>query len=366
MKTAVVVAGGTGGHLYPGIATARAIVSEGTWEAVFIVRKGDMGKALLQREGFKVFEIPGQGWPRKFSRQMLKFPWVQLTGFKEAWSVLGQLKPQVIIGMGGYLSFPVILAARLRRIPALVHEQNVHPGLSNRFLAPWVQSIAVSFDESRRAFPAQKVWLSGLPVRPEIGKVSSGAGRQRFKLDPEKFTVLVFGGSLGARHLNESVADTWPLLSEWADRLQVLHVTGERDYSQISQRYAHPAVKSVVLPYCHDMPAALGAADFVICRAGASTVAELVVSRKPALLVPFPFASENHQFYNAEVMVQQGAADMLLDNMVSPERLAERLSLYLQNPERLSLMKQKLEALAVQSGHEQAAQRLAEKMTILP
>jgi UDP-N-acetylglucosamine--N-acetylmuramyl-(pentapeptide) pyrophosphoryl-undecaprenol N-acetylglucosamine transferase len=360
----VFVAGGTGGHLYPGIAIARALPS--SWKALFIVRKGDRGKELLQREGFLVTELPGQGWPRRLSIRMASFPFVVAAGFIKAWIVLGNVKPHVIVGMGGYLSFPVLLAGRLRRIPTMIHEQNVFPGLSNRMLGRWVRSVAVSFEASRKEFPAPKVWVSGLPVRPEIGSIPAADGRRRFKLAEDKLTFLIFGGSQGAHGLNETVAGAWALLSDRSGEFQVLHLTGERAFTEINERYSSLAVRAVVIPYCHDMAAALAAADLVICRAGASTIAELLVAQKPALLVPFPFASENHQFYNAEIMVKAGAAELIPDSDFTPANLAGRLRLYFNHPERLPQMRMRLAALAGGRLHTTAARKLADYITGMP
>ena len=360
----VIVAGGTGGHLYPGIAAARALVKLGTgWEAVFIVRKGDLGKALLEREGFRVFELSGQGWPRRVSLKMFTFPYKVIAGLCEAWVVLGRLKPQGVMGMGGYLSFPVLISACLRRIPTLIHEQNVFPGLANRLMGRWVRSIAVSFPESKVNFPTGKAWLSGLPVRPEIGRLSQEEGWEHFKLARDRLTVLVFGGSQGARRINEAVAGAWPLLSERTRGLQVLHVTGERDYSEMKERYRTLSVQAAVMPYCHEMAAALAAADWVICRAGASTVAELLMAQKPALLVPFPFASENHQFYNANVLVSQGAAEQIKDEELTPATIAESLRRMMRDPGHLRQMRDQLAALAKEAPHGEAARRLADYIT---
>lgn len=365
----LMVASGTGGHLYPGIATARALVKGRTsagnpvWEVVFVVRRGDMGKDLLLREGFRVIEISGQGWPRHLSLKTVSFPFVLISGFMQAWSLLGRLKPDAVIGMGGYLSFPVLLAARLRRISTMIHEQNVYPGMSNRALGRWVKSVAVSFEESKQAFPSQKVWLSGLPVRPEIGQVHTAEGRRRFKLAENKLTFLIFGGSQGAHRINEAVIGAWPMLSDRSDAFQVLHVTGPRDYGALSERYRSLPVQSVVIPYCHDMAAAYAAADFVICRAGASTIVELIVARKPALLVPFPFASENHQFYNAEILVKRGVAELIPDTEFTSAQVVDRLRLYFRYPERIPQMRERLALLAEEGSHGTAAQRLADYIT---
>lgn len=366
-KTIVIIAGGTGGHLYPGIATARALVSQSAdWNPVFVVRKGDLGKGLLERERFTVVELPGQGFPRKFSPKLFTFPFKVSMGFLKAWQLLKELRPTAVMGMGGYLSFPVLLAARLQGFSTLIHEQNVLPGLSNRVTGRWVKSIALSFAESKRYFTAQKAWVSGLPIRPEIGSLTQTAGRARLGLNPDLMTFLVFGGSQGAHRLNEAVAGACRLMITQGKNFQILHITGERDFPVMQTVYQSIRVSSNVMAYCHDMAAALAAADFVLCRSGASTIAELVVAQKPALLVPFPFASENHQFFNAQVLVEKQAAVLLSDAELNAERLAELFQRCLKNPEFLKDQSARLSELCSQTPHREAAKRLAEYLSHMP
>jgi UDP-N-acetylglucosamine--N-acetylmuramyl-(pentapeptide) pyrophosphoryl-undecaprenol N-acetylglucosamine transferase len=340
----LIVAGGTGGHLYPGIAVARSVVREGSargWRVAFVVRRGDIGKELLRREGFDVLELSGQGWPRRFSLRMFTFAFHLGAGFSQAWALLRERRPKAVLGMGGYLSFPVLLAAHLQRIPTMIHEQNVIPGLSNRQLARWANSVAVSFPESLKVFGVQKAWVSGLPIRPEIGQVEQADGRRRLGLQPDKVTFLIFGGSLGAERINRSALEAWSLLSDLRDRFQIVHITGEKLYEPIQRGYQSLPVRSTVMPYCHEMSAALAASDLVVCRAGASTVAELVAVKRPAVLVPYPFASENHQFYNAEALVERGCAIRILDNELRPQQLAEICRNIIEQPAHLADWKSK-------------------------
>lgn len=372
-RLALIVAAGTGGHLYPGIAMARSILKQGQqmandpgWDVIFAVRQGDMGKMLLEREGFQVVEFSGQGWPRRISLKTFAFPFKVVAGFCQAWSFLDKRNPRIVAGMGGYLSFGVLVAARLKGIPTLIHEQNVLPGLTNRILGRFVKSVAVSFPESEKYFSNKGVWVSGLPVRAEIGRVSRAEGRKHFGLTEHRTTLLVFGGSLGASRLNQVASQSWPLLNDLSDQFQVLHIAGERDYACIEAGYKTLPVKAAVLPYCHDMAAAYGAADLVICRAGASTVAELLVAQRPAILVPYPYASEDHQIYNAEVLVQRALAQVILEKDLTPEVLAKRLRPYLEQVERLEELKQRYAMLALDSTHILAAEHLADYITAIP
>ncbi len=360
MKTILIVAAGTGGHLYPGIAVARAVrTREGDARVVFAVRQGDMGKALLEREGFEVAELPGQGMPRSLSPKLLTFPFKVAGGFGRAWNLLKDLKPHRVVGMGGYLSFPVLTAARLQGIPTLIHEQNVFPGLTNRSLAKLVRSVAVSFPAAAENFPKTKTWVSGLPIRPEIGQGNAKEARKRFDLDENRLTFLVFGGSQGAQYLNETVIKAWENLVDLSSQFQVFHVTGEANYKSICISYEGRSVAVKVVPYCHQMADAYAAADFVICRAGASTIAELVVARRPALLVPYPYATDNHQLYNAEVLLKAAASEVMLENELDPAKLAKRLRRYIEHPEAIGDLHRRLEALSAEAPHAAAADTLA-------
>jgi UDP-N-acetylglucosamine--N-acetylmuramyl-(pentapeptide) pyrophosphoryl-undecaprenol N-acetylglucosamine transferase len=184
--------------------------------------------------------------------------------------------------------------------------------------------VAISFEQSKKYFPAHKCWVSGLPVRAEIGQAVPDEARARLGLDPKRFTFLVFGGSLGARQLNQTLLEVWPRLPE-PDRWQVYHVTGTKEFDHVRGAYQRLTVRSQVVPYCHAMADAYGAADFVVCRAGASTVAELLAAGRRALLVPYPFASDNHQLYNAELLAKRGQGEVLEEASMTPVRLQAAL-----------------------------------------
>ncbi len=330
-KRVFIVAGGTGGHLYPGIALAREL-RQASCPVTFIVRRGDLGKAALEREGFPIQELTGQGFPRRFSWQGFLFPFKLAAGFWQAFFLLLRKRPEIVVGMGGYLSFPVLLAARICAVKTLIHEQNVIPGVANRLLGFFVDSIAVSFSESRSHFFGDKTWVSGLPVRADIGTVDREEARRRLGLDEKTKTFLVFGGSQGAHRLNAVLPESFHLVAETNPAFQVLHVTGDKDHAGVQEVYRRLPIRSVVLPYCHEMPEAYGAADLVICRSGASTVAELLLACRPAILIPFPFATAAHQLHNAELLERQGHSKIWLEKDLDAKRLAERLLRFLREP----------------------------------
>jgi UDP-N-acetylglucosamine--N-acetylmuramyl-(pentapeptide) pyrophosphoryl-undecaprenol N-acetylglucosamine transferase len=291
-------------------------------EVRFVVRTGDLGRGVLARENFEMLELPGQGLPRTLSPRLLTFPFKLAAGLGKAFQLLRKLRPQAVLGMGGYLSFPVLAAARLLGIPTMIHEQNVIPGLTNRLLGRLVSSVALSFPEGKAHFSTPNSWIAGLPVREEMVSHVTAESRSGLGLDPTLRTLFVFGGSQGAQRLNEIVLETWRLLLEQGVKFQVLHVTGEKTFAAIKARYDELPVKAQVLSYCHSMAEAYAAADLVICRSGASTIAELIAVNRLAILVPFPHASDNHQFFNAKVLETAGAARIIEEKALTRESLA--------------------------------------------
>jgi len=360
---ALIVAAGTGGHLYPGIAVARAIRKKPDWDVLFVVRDGDMGKTLLEREGWRVESIAGQGMPRGISWKWLTFPFRLMGGVFQSLRLLRRVRPTVVIGMGGYLSFSAIGMARLLGIRTLIHEQNVLPGLTNRIVARWADSIAVSFPESESYFPSKKVWVSGLPLRAEIVSRDRAEARRAFGLQPTLPTVLVFGGSLGAHKMNQVALQTWKRLEQERLSFQVLHITGPNDFTEMQSAYKELSIPVHVLAYSHDMPSAYAAADVIVCRAGASTIAELCMVEKPAILVPYPFAAEDHQLFNAEVLMKRFVAEVILDKDLEPEVLSKRLRPYLQSEEKAHQVAARWKNSDLRQMHAQAASRVAERAT---
>lgn len=303
----LVAAGGTGGHFYPGLAVARALVAAGH-QVTFLVREGDYVLPLLEREEIPFVTMKAAGFKRRMSPSNITAAAKIALGLGQAVGIVSRLRPDAVLVMGGYLSFAPTVAARLRGIPVVLHEQNAVPGLANRVISRFVQKIAVSFEDSRAAFGPKAV-LTGNPVRLEFRRLPSrDEAARRWSLDPRKMTVLVFGGSLGAQRLNTLVVESLPTLVGHDAQWQFLHFTGKADEERIKAAYASHPFAHHVDGYCHEMASAYSAADFVVCRAGASTLAELIAVRKPALLVPYPLATGDHQTKNARTLVDAGAA----------------------------------------------------------
>jgi UDP-N-acetylglucosamine--N-acetylmuramyl-(pentapeptide) pyrophosphoryl-undecaprenol N-acetylglucosamine transferase len=347
----VIVGGGTGGHLYPGIAVAQELKR---WDPrariMFLGSRGGLERDIVARVGYRYFEITSTGLARrKWSEQFMSL-WHLIRGFGEAVRLLRRVQPQVVLGLGSYVSAPVMLAAGVLGIPRLIHEQNVLPGLTNRLLGHLVNRVAVAFAESSAHFPKGKAVVTGNPVRPAIWEM-----RRRPHDANGRFHLLVFGGSQGAHRLNMALLDALPLLSDVRESLWVVHQTGQHDYPTVQKTYDEGGFPGVVHAYIQDMAAEYSAANLAICRAGATTIAELTATGRPAILVPFPHAANNHQEHNARIMAAAGAAEVVLDDMLSGSLLADRIRYYLSHPDDIAAMA----ARSLTLGKPDAATRVA-------
>ncbi|MFQ5656700.1 MAG: undecaprenyldiphospho-muramoylpentapeptide beta-N-acetylglucosaminyltransferase, partial [Candidatus Methylomirabilales bacterium] len=314
----VLAGGGTGGHLFPALALARELRTRDV-EPLMISTGRGRETALIPMEGFSVETIRVEGLSgrgvRAQARSLLLLPQALIRSL----SLLGRHRPRVVVGMGSYIGGPVSLAAVLRRIPLLIHEQNLSPGLTNRCLARLADRVAVSFEETRPVL-GRKAVVTGNPVRREILEADRRKGLEAFDLESGKRTGLVFGGSQGAHRINRAMIEALPHLGQVRDRVQFIHATGERDRFEVEQAYQAWKGAARVLPFIQDMASAYAAADLVVSRAGATTIAELTALGKPALLIPFPFATGDHQRGNAEAVVRVGGARLLLDRDLTAHR----------------------------------------------
>ena len=313
--------GGTGGHAFPAIAIADEIRRR--WpdaDIRFVGTRRGVEMRAVPRAGYPVEVVPVIGLRRSISLDLLKFPFVLMAGLVRAFRIVRRFRPDVVVCTGGYVSGPAGVAARLRGVPVVLQEQNSFPGLTNRLLARIAAQVHVTFPESR-AYLRGKGEVSGNPTRAEIGTVGQPEGRIRLSLRPDLPTLLVFGGSQGARGVNLAVGQALPVLLE-GQRLQVLWQTGHPDFESASQQ-ARPFGDFVkVLPFIDDMAAALAAADLAVCRAGATTIAELTRTGLPAIFIPLPTSAEDHQTKNAQALVQAGAARMIPQRDLDGRRLA--------------------------------------------
>lgn len=324
----IIAGGGTGGHLFPGIAIAEEFLHRNRDDRILFVgtNKG-IEKKVLGDLGFllqtiDIEGIKGKKWKNALGA-LLRIPRSLIQSFR----IINRFSPALVIGVGGYASGPVVLAARLLGIPTAIAEQNALPGLTNRILGKMVDRIFVSFAQTERCFQAHKVMVSGNPIR------------QRFFMEkkrPERknhpFTILVFGGSQGAHAINQAVLEALDNLEPQRDRLQIIHQTGGKDLDSVAKAYEARGITAEVMPFIMDMAAAYQRADLLVCRAGATSIAEITAAGKAAILIPFPFAVEDHQTKNAEVLVQAGAAEMIPEKELTGVRLAATIQRYYENP----------------------------------
>ncbi|HET9751914.1 MAG TPA: undecaprenyldiphospho-muramoylpentapeptide beta-N-acetylglucosaminyltransferase [Myxococcales bacterium] len=321
----LVAGGGTGGHLFPGIALGEEVKTRHPRNDVLFV-----GSA----RGIEAREVPRAGYPLEIidvgpiKRMGL---WGTLRGVFRVPRALGQsmrilrkFDPDVVVGVGGYSSGPVVMAAWMMRIPTAVQEQNALPGFTNRTLGKFVDAVFTAFPEAQASFPRRKTYLLGNPIRRAFLD-----NYLHTKAATDRLSIFVTGGSQGAHALNVKVAEAMELLAPaLGPRLALLHQTGVKDQAEIAARYLKLAVHGLVaeaVAFIDDMPRAYAGADLLVCRAGATTIAELTVCKKPAILVPFPFAADDHQTVNAHSMVQAGAALLIPESELSGEKLAAEL-----------------------------------------
>jgi len=335
----VIAGGGTGGHLYPGIAIAEELQQRRRGaEVVFAGSGAPLEREILGPLGFRHVAIRSGGLVGKSPVKVLRGAFRALGGFLQAVRMLMTMKPRVVIGVGGYASGPVVMAGAALRIPTLIHEQNWYPGLTNRLLAPWVRKVAVSFEESRH-YLGGRGEVTGNPIRASF----KGARR---KARGELFFVLIFGGSQGARALNSAVLDALPYLEPQRLSFRVLHGTGGADLARVMAAYAGRGFDATIVPYITSIREAYEQADLVIARAGASTVSEIAACGKASILVPLPTAAHDHQRYNARKFAEAGAAILLEETALGGQALASAILALRDDPSRVVAMERAAASLA--------------------
>jgi len=331
---ALIAAAGTGGHIYPGIAVANEILRRNPQSEVrFIGTARGLETRLVPQAGFELSIIDSAGLKNVGAIARARGLAVLPKSFRAARRVIKEFRPDVVIGAGGYVSGPVLLTAAFMRLPTLVMESNALPGWTNRVLARFVDRAAVSFEASLGFFRGKGV-VTGNPVRREFFEIPA---KPR---DASRFSLLVFGGSQGARAVNEAMVAALPELEPLRDVLRITHQTGEADYERVQAAYiaAGWEKRAGVRRYIDDMVVSFAGADLVVCRAGATTTAELIAAGKAAIMVPFPLAADDHQRKNAEALVAKGAARMILQQELTGSRLAAEIADLVGAPEEVVKM----------------------------
>jgi UDP-N-acetylglucosamine--N-acetylmuramyl-(pentapeptide) pyrophosphoryl-undecaprenol N-acetylglucosamine transferase len=327
--------GGTGGHLFPAIATAEALCNRlpGS-EVLFVGTKRKMDKTSLEQYGYATRSIHSKGLKGKNFFSLLQGLLVLPISCLEAIFHIIRFRPHLVVGVGGYVTGPVVVAARLLGKPTLIHEQNSVPGLANRKLGSVVSKICLSLPGSEKSFPEEKTVLTGNPVRKELLELSENKNNTK----KDSLTLLVLGGSLGAHRINELVTGAFALGFAGMDKIKVIHQTGPLDTDTVKAEYKKNCIDATVAPFFNDMAAIYSEADLLVSRAGATTLAELSVLGKPAILIPYPYAADNHQEKNAEYYVQGGGARMFIEKSLTAKTLAEQLVELFGNPGELEKM----------------------------
>ena len=317
MPYVAIACGGTGGHLFPGIAVAEQLKQRGCAVALLISPKDIDQQAVKAASGMEIFTLPAVGLQ---NRNYFSFAFSFLKSLLAARKIFRQRQPCAVLAMGGFTSAPPIFAAKHMGIKTFLHESNTIPGKANRFLARYVAEAFIGFPETAARLKARKITTTGTPVRPQFQVRPAAECRPALGLAANRPTVLVVGGSQGASGLNRLVLSALPLLARrnW----QWLHLTGANDFETVKSAYAALGVSAIVKPFLAEMDLALGAATAAVSRAGASSLAELAALRLPALLVPFPAAADNHQFFNARIFELSGSARLLEQKDATPEKVA--------------------------------------------
>lgn len=341
---ALIVGGGTAGHVLPGVAIGRELVRRGhSKDSIhFVGSERGVERTIVPEAGFDLTLLPGRGIQRRLTTDNIGAIVGLVRAFIASFSLLRRTRPRVVVALGGYASVPAGLWAVLLRVPIVVAEQNAVPGLANRIIGRFAKACAVSYDGTELP---RAVW-TGNPVRPEILDVSAADdsrdhARVKLGVDPQRKLVVVFGGSLGARTINNATIDCLPLLADHAD-LEIRHIIGSRDFADVTARVSlasNAGLRYTPVEYENDMATVYAAADLVICRAGATSCAELAVTHTPAVLIPLPGAPGDHQTANAHALERAGGAELLADSIFDGQLMVDTIERLVAEPEVLESMR---------------------------
>jgi len=353
----IIAGGGTGGHLFPGVAVAEELARRSsTARIVFVGTEHGIEARVIPKEGYPIEFLSAEGMVGKATLRKVKAAYLFLVSLFQARRIIASVRPDIVIGVGGYASVGMVCAAHFMGIRTLIMEQNSVPGFANRILSKFADAVAVTYQESIAHFPRERTFLTGNPVRNKILTREASDVSRSFSLVRDRFTVLIFGGSLGARTINNAAGEALHYLLDLRDNIQFIHQTGEKDLKDVMDTYRKLGFSGAVMPFIYQMADAYSAADLVICRAGATTLSELTVMGKAAVLVPYPYAASNHQEANARKLEDMGAATVILDRHLSGEVLARAIRGLYNNPEKRKAMQKASKAF----GRPDAAEKIVE------
>lgn len=354
-RRVIISGGGTAGHIYPALSVGQKLRErDPELELTYVGSGRVLEQNIMKHYGvdfipLRIEGIKGRGWKAVWALLLLPFSLLKSLG------ILLHKKPQLVVGVGGYSSGPIVLLASWLKIPTLVMEQNINPGLTNRLLTPWVRKAVVAFERSLASFKGKGVYI-GNPVREEF-----------YSLEPKeqngKLTLLVFGGSQGSHFLNQSLVRSLPLLQKEKDKLRIFHQTGKQDLGWVKRHYEDRSFKDVVVAsYFFDIAQYFQKSDLIISRAGATTIAELIAAQKPSILIPFSKATDNHQVLNARELERINGAEVILEEEFNPEDLSRRIFDFLHNKDKIHTMEKNLKSLKSENVAERIASLCMEMM----
>ena len=325
----VIAGGGTGGHLFPGIAVAEEFLSRDTAnEVLFVGTERGIEARAVPAAGYQLELISAAGIRGKGTLSQIRGAAMMVFGYAQSRKILKRFRPDMVLGVGGYASLPMVLAARGMNTPRFIHEQNAIPGLTNRLLARFVSKVFITLEESARYFPAVRTMITGNPLRRQILNMVENVSPSSAKDDirhADSFQLFIFGGSQGAHAINAAVIEALPLIKKSRNNVIITHQTGEKECAEVTAAYRSAGVEAKVTAFISDMAVEYAKADLIICRAGATTIAEVTACGKACLFIPFPHAVDDHQRRNAEALLKKDACFMMLERELTGGSLAQSI-----------------------------------------
>ncbi len=341
---AVIACGGTGGHIFPGLAVAEVLRGRGHEVMLFVSEKEIDSVALSSHPEFQFEKLPTVGLPSPFSPAIVRFTQRFNESLSRCRQIYRKFQPHAILGMGGFTSTAPVLAGRIRRVPTFIHESNAFPGRANRMTARMVRAVLLGFGEAAQFFPRVKTEVTGTPIRSELQRLDRAEARRKLGLREDLHTLLVMGGSQGAAGINQGMIKSLPSLQ--GEPFQVIHLSGVRDERLVADNYLRENIPAYVAAFHHSMEEVYSAADLAIARSGAASLAELAAFSLPSVLIPFPYAADDHQTRNAEIFTRVDAAIMLREGEISGDVLARKIRELINDEPRLRRMAENCAQLA--------------------
>jgi len=350
----MIASGGSGGHIFPAVSLARELKKRGA-EIIFVASRRRLDRSILEKEPYKKIFLSVNPMPYKFGLRAILFPFKLALDALASFFILARYKPEVVIGFGGYTSGAVVMLASARKVKTVIHEQNVIPGRTNKLLDKVAGSVALSFPETGKYFSNRNIAITGNPLREESLKETRTGALGGFKLDSERMTILVMGGSQGASSLNRLVSESAALLPEAKkERLQIIHIAGAKKTGEIQKRYDEERMRARVYAFIPNINEAYGRCDIAISRSGAAAVFELAAFRKPMILIPYP-EEKNNQRFNAIYFAERNAAIYRNEKNLRPEELRDIVADLIDNPEKRRELSENAGKLSVVDGAKKLA-----------